>query len=177
MEPNNNKKRLVSFLIVLGVVLLAIMSWMIFKRSKPQVLTPAQQVTKDANSIFSVSKLTFPKILGLTPLLKKDIPANIQFFSLNGSTDQTYKTIQYENSKTGFNFSYIVPSFTIEKFVAELPKQIALSKVKSPWVMQSNTRTDAIGYMDFTNSTSTVQARVTFIQQGSNVKVAVQTLN
>ncbi len=155
------------------------MGWMIFERSKPRVVivTPAQQVTKDANAIFSVSKLTFPKIVKLAPITLKDVPADIQLFSLNGVTGQVYNKIQYENQKIGYQSSYIIPNFTTAEFMSALPKQLTSLTIKSPWLMQNGTRTDAVGYLEFTNNKSTAQARVTFFQQGSNVKVVAQTLS
>jgi len=176
MEPNNNKKRLISVLIVLGLILLTFMCWMIFKKSKPQVLTPTQQVSKDAKEIFSVAKLTFPKIIKLVPLAAKDVPADIQIFSLAGATGQVYNTIQYENNKTGYQTSYLVPNFTMTEFMSALPKQVTSTGNKSSWIMQNGTRTDIVGYLEFVNNTSKDQARVTFFQQGNGVKVVLQSL-
>src|ERR1035437_154649 len=170
------KKGIYWILIFLGIVLIGIFGWVIIQKNKKvETVTPAQQITQDSNAIFSQSKLVFPKILGLTPTTPGKVPADVRLLSLEGATGQVYNTIQYENKKTGYQFSYIVSNFTTEKFMTALPEQLALPANKSPWVMQNNTRTDAVGYLEF--NTSTTQARVTFFQQGGHVKVVGQSLN
>lgn len=177
MEPNNNKKSLVSVLIVIGVIVLAIMGWMILQKNKAQTGTPAEEVTKEAGVILLQSKFVFPKILGLTRLTQKQTPMNIQIFSLASAENQTYNAIQYESGKTGYQSSYVVSNLTIQEFMRELAKQLALPGAKSSWVLQGSASTGSAGYVEFLDSASAAQARVMFFQQGSDIKVTVQSLN
>jgi hypothetical protein len=177
MEPNNKKKSIISVFIVLGLILLAVMCWMIFQKGREQNIIQAQQVAKETKAVFSQANIIFPKILSLTPLALKDVPVDIQIFGVSGAVEQKYNTIQYENKKTGFSFSYVLPNTTIKQFLLELPKQLESDKNKSPWIKQGNTNTDTVGYLEFLNNVSKNQARVTFFQQDKDMKIVVQSIN
>ncbi|MBI3888401.1 hypothetical protein HY311_01260 [Candidatus Nomurabacteria bacterium] len=177
MEPNNNKKSLVSVLIVIGVIVLAIMGWMILQKNKAPTSTPAEEVTKEAGVVLLQSKFIFPKTLGLTRVTQKQVPVSIQIFSLAATENQTYNSIQYESGKTGYQSLYVVSNLTTQEYVRELAKQLATPGTKSSWVLQGSASTHLAGYVEFLDSVSAAQARVTFFQQGSGVKVTVQSLN
>jgi hypothetical protein len=186
-RPPIKKVRRVFFVIaVLALIILAVLALGLFvlggkkTNNKAQTISPVGQAsrnTSNTKTVLGQSKITFPKITGLTPLPLQNVPADIQLFSMPGATEQVYNTIQYENNETGIQFSFIMPDSTVNPLIMELYKQLQPSGTnKSTWLMQGGSSIDTVGYLDFLHDASTDQAHLTFLQKDKNVNVIIQTL-
>jgi hypothetical protein len=170
-----------SAVVVLCIIIIGIMSWLIVHKNNTKTVittsTGAQtvQVPQKSTPVPTDLKITFPKILTMTPLLSKNVPAYIMLFNIKEATEQTYNTIQYSSKETGFQSTYMVPNATVVMSMSEFIIEFN-SVNKSAWSLLDAKGTNLDGYFEFQHNTLTDEIRVTFSQNGKNVNVTIQSI-
>ncbi len=176
---------LILLLLIAAVVFFGFVYWS--KRHSGNSPVANQSVNPPAGSVSKVetieyqtgallanAQLVFPKVTQRTVITKTELPKSLDLLTLEGSSAQSFKSIEYEANHVGFEILYTMSSSTVQQVSDFAQRQVQSSVAVPQWELKGGSRSSLVGYVEYTNSQNTNQARFMFFQKDKDVKVVVQ---
>lgn len=142
------------------------------KSDKP---IPTEQPAVQAATLLANSKIDFPKILSTSLLTDSEIPTSLKPFVLSNASDLKFMSLKYAQSQSGIFILYTIKNSSVLDLMARL--NLETRDEEKFWLKIAGASASAFAFSEFRGKNSGIMMRILLIQDISDIKVQIKTLN